>query len=477
MEKLVLRQGQVSALDQLKLFTTDHQSKVFILKGYAGTGKTTLLRMYIQYLKDSDINFRLLASTGRAAKVVSNITDISANTVHSMIYSFKELNQDISEIVESRNASGGVDSTGQLLLNFELVEFKSENEQLRLYIIDEASMISDCIDKNAQQAMFGSGKLLSDLFRYDPNGRFVFVGDECQLPPVIQSFSPALHAPYIRETYGYNVKVSVLTEIVRQEDTNDIIPASQKIRELFNNPPLAKWAKFPMRGYADIQLHPNQASLIDSYIHSINENGLNSCTCICYSNKLCDTLTTVIRPKLGIQAPTLQKGDLLLITQNNYISGLMNGDLVMLENIGVRNESLSGLSFVQVTVKELFSGKVYSQLLIENIVYSNQTNVTAAEQKELYIDYFLRMKEKGIHHKSEAFRLFMFSDPYLNALRAVYGYALTCHKSQGGEWDDVYLDIAKYVPGIEKPYVYQWIYTAMTRAKKRLHLVDDWWIS
>ena len=134
------------------------------------------------------------------------------------------------------------------------------------------------------------------------------------------------------------------------------------------------------------------------------------------------------------------------------------------------------MTFLKVSVKELFTKRVYSLLLIADVLYGNQTNVSSVQQKELFMDYYCRMKDKGISHKSKEFERHMWDDPYLNALRAVFGYALTCHKSQGGEWDYVYLDIPRNVPGFEKPYVYQWIYTAMTRAKKGLYVVDNFWV-
>lgn len=195
--------------------------------------------------------------------------------------------------------------------------------------------------------------------------------------------------------------------------------------------------------------------------------------------------------------PTLSKGDLLLVTQNNLISGLLNGDLVEVEEIG-RREKRAGLTFLYVSVKELQSRKVYSQYLIEEILYTNRTNLSQEQQKTLFIDYYYRMKEKFDARNSkskqagrpsnqeeekkqkiqntEEFRDGLQKDPYLNALRAVYGFALTCHKAQGGEWDYVYLDIPRYFSNQAKPYVYQWIYTAMTRAKKELYLVDDFWV-
>lgn len=474
-EKIVLKAGQQEAFDKLKKFIDNPLSKIFILKGYAGTGKTTMLRVLLEELQLRECKFSLMASTGRAAKIVSNITGCEAKTVHSLIYTFQELNQDIEKIVADRKVTG-VDKSGQLLLNFELITINTLSTDQRFYIVDEASMISDKADPNAVQAIFGTGKLLTDLLNYDKNGKFIFVGDECQLPPVTQNFSPALSANYIVTEYKLKVEEASLTEIVRQGADNDIIVASKNIRALFHNSPDIKWAKFPLRGYKNIKLYPDQATLINNYVKSIKNTGYNDTTFICYSNRTCDIMTSMIRPMTGIVSNTLQKNDLLLVTQNNYISGLMNGDLVKVESVGIR-EKRAGLTFLKIEVKEMFTNKVYSQFLIENVVYNNQTNLTQVEQKELFIDFYLRMKAKGINQKSPFFNKAMMTDPYLNALRAVFGFALTCHKSQGGEWNQVYLDIAKNVPAIEKPYVYQWIYTAMTRARIQLHIVDSWWVS
>lgn len=197
---------------------------------------------------------------------------------------------------------------------------------------------------------------------------------------------------------------------------------------------------------------------------------------ITHSNKACTDLTHIIRPALGFSAPQIMVGDLLLVTQNNLISGLMNGDMVTICEIGVRKR-LAGLTFVYVTLKELFSEKIYSQLLIEDIVYGSTINLTQTQQKELFVDFFLRMREKGIPQQSEKFRTAMRTDPYLNALRAVFGYVLTCHKAQGGEWDDVFLDIPRKMSREPQATTYQWLYTAMTRARNDLHLVDDFYVA
>ena len=472
---IIFTDSQKRAYSKLMEFVTDEEAKIFILKGYAGTGKTTLMRKLVEEMNSRHEPYSLLASTGRAAKILANATGYETHTVHSEIYKFTDLNQDLETVANSREIND-VDSTGQLYLNFELTT-KSHIGQTKphYYIIDEASMVSDTVDKNATQAIFGSGQLLSDLFHYDSEGKFIFVGDICQLPPIMQTISPALTPKYIEDNFSIKTYESELTDVVRQSGDNDIAIASQRIRKLYYSPQSWKWAKFPLKGYKNIHLLSNQASLFTQYIKRIEKEGYNSATLIGFSNKQCDVITQIIRPSFGHTAALVEKGDLLLVTQNNLISGLMNGDLVTVEDIIIQ-EKRAGLTFLKVSVKELFTKRVYSQLMIADIIYSNQTNLTQSQQKELFIDFYYRMKDKGISQKSQAFKQNMMNDPYLNALRTVFGYALTCHKAQGGEWDYVYLDIPKSVPILPKPYVYQWIYTAMTRAKKGLYLVDDFWI-
>ena len=472
---IIFTDSQKRAYSKLMEFVTDEEAKIFILKGYAGTGKTTLMRKLVEEMNSRHEPYSLLASTGRAAKILANATGYETHTVHSEIYKFTDLNQDLETVANSREIND-VDSTGQLYLNFELTT-KSHIGQTKphYYIIDEASMVSDAVDRNATQAIFGSGQLLSDLFHYDSEGKFIFVGDICQLPPIMQTISPALTPKYIEDNFSIKTYESELTDVVRQSGDNDIVIASQRIRKLYYSPQSWKWAKFPLKGYKNIHLLGNQASLFTQYIKRIEKEGYNSATLIGFSNKQCDVITQIIRPSFGHTAALVEKGDLLLVTQNNLISGLMNGDLVTVEDIIIQ-EKRAGLTFLKVSVKELFTKRVYSQLMIADIIYSNQTNLTQSQQKELFIDFYYRMKDKGISQKSQAFKQNMMNDPYLNALRTVFGYALTCHKAQGGEWDYVYLDIPKSVPILPKPYVYQWIYTAMTRAKKGLYLVDDFWI-
>ncbi len=471
-KEIVLTRHQEHVLGEFCKFIDDDSTKILILKGYAGTGKTTMVKRFIAELSKKGAPFVLLASTGRAAKILSNITSLEATTVHGLIYSFMALNQDMDRIMQTRE-QGLADDTGQLLLQFEARSVSYEHDIY--YIVDEASMISDKEEKNASQAIFGSGRLLKDLLNYNKNGKFIFVGDSCQLPPINQGSSPALSVEYLQRVFGASAKEIELTEVLRQEKGNDIVNSAQKMRYLYANPQPWTWAKFPFRNYRNIHIVDSQATLMSLYIDDVKKNGYNSATLLGYSNRQCGNITKIVRPALGIATSSLSVGDLLLVTQNNYISGLMNGDLVMVKGIGGK-ELRAGLTFLHVSVEELHTHKVYSQLMIADVLYQNQTNLGPEQQKELFIDFSIRMKNKGIKQNTKSFNEAMLKDSYLNALRAVYGYALTCHKAQGGEWDNVYLDIPRNLPGIQKPYVYQWIYTAMTRASKELYVVNDFWI-
>lgn len=493
-----LNDDQQRAFDLIKQFADDPASDVFILRGYAGTGKTTLMKCVIGFLKAHDKAFSLLASTGRAAKVLANLTRYETTTVHGCIYDFNGLSGNLESIVEGRDTEHS-DSGDALLLKFST---DCDDSRGHIYIVDEASMISDVPSAENAQATFGSGRLLHDLFEFSPYGKFIFVGDMCQLPPVNQQVSPALSADYIRKTYGKNVVGAELTQVMRQEGGNDIPLAASKLRSLYFAPQPWVWAKFPIKGFEHVHLLPTRDALHQLYIKDVQEHGFKACTLICQSNNQCNKVTQVVRSALG-RPYTLCEGDLLLVTQNNMVSGLMNGDLVRVEAIGraardggdyqkevvqwlndpyvQENGSMvhvqkAGLSFVLVCVRELFTGKLYMQYVLETLLYQNTLNVTPEQHKELFIDFYRRMKVKDIKQKSLEFRMRMYTDPFLNALRCTWGYALTCHKSQGGEWNTVYLDLSRNIGKMEKPQVYQWMYTAVTRAKCDLYVVNDFYL-
>ena len=260
---------------------------------------------------------------------------------------------------------------------------------------------------------------------------------------------------------------------------------SKQIRRLYNAAPESDqvygfqklWGFLPFRRYRDILLHPNLESLLNDYVARVQSSGLNSAVCICRTNKACSQLSEMIRHKLGYRDSHIQAGDLLMVIQNNMPTGLMNGDMVTVEEISKQTTTRAQLTFRQMKVKELFSGLTYTTLLIEEIAYQGRLNLDNRQQQALFVDFIIRMKEKGITQKQKkAFYNAMFNDPYLNALRCVFGYAITCHKSQGGEWEEVYVHVPRNITLNPTKETYQWVYTSMTRARKTLHMIDDFYV-
>lgn len=446
------------------------QQHIFIINGYAGTGKTTLIRGFLDYLGKRNKVCTLLASTGRAAKILSRITKRSAVTIHSQIYKFDDLNENIG-LVATKITNEGKDP-GWLFPKFELCR---NDDASNIFIIDESSMISDEEDKEPEIAIFGSGRLLSDLLAFAPNAKFIFVGDECQLPPVKGAFSPALDKNYFEKEFSLPALKSTLTEIVRQKETNDLLLATQEIRKLISQKNNQTWTKFPLKNYQNIRIIDNEDTFIKNYVNNIKSNKYNNATLICRSNKTVARMNSLIRNELGRTPNKIQKGELLLVTQNNLLSGLLNGDLVKVIDVGEKIKN-AGLTFRRVEVEELNSNRRFSQYLIEEILFQNVPRLTKVQQRTLYIDYYHRMKRKNIFQSSKEFKEGLFKDDYLNALRAVFGYAITCHKAQGGEWNNVYLNIPKKLAHETKPEDFQWLYTALTRAKEYVYLIDGFWL-
>jgi ATP-dependent exoDNAse (exonuclease V) alpha subunit len=184
----------------------------------------------------------------------------------------------------------------------------------------------------------------------------------------------------------------------------------------------------------------------------------------------------IIRKKLGFTIGHVQKDDLLMVIQNNLLSGLMNGDMVKVIEVEEYTEDKASLTFRRITVEELFTHRIVSQLMIEDTVNQNVLNLTSNQQKALFVDFARRMKKAHIKQHSREFKQALYTDPYLNALRCSYGYAITCHKAQGGEWEDVYVDMPRNITLNPTKAIYQWMYTAMTRSSKHLHLIDDFYI-
>lgn len=479
LKDIQLTDHQNEALDRIKQFINDDSKRIFILKGFAGTGKTTLTRFLLEHLKKEQIDVSLMAPTGRAAKVLSNLSNDSASTIHSNIYKFSNLNKDLSE---EKLEELTTDQTGQLYLTFYPTRTTFEDQDKgKIYIIDEASMISDIEESLITQAKFGSGKLLTELLEYDkhPKSKFIFIGDPCQLPPVRGLESPALSSTYLQENFKCGVDEFLLTEILRQADDSDLIAATKKIRELRENAPLVEdlidvsWARLPLRDCKETRTYPDIDSMLKRYIELIRKNGYNDSIFICGSNKTRNQYSAQIRKSLGFSSSQVEKGDLLIVIQNNLPTGLLNGDMIEVLHVDAQRTYKANCTFINIHVRELFTQKEHNVLLMEQPLNLNSLNISPQMQTALFIDFAKRMSHKGITQKKnpEEFQKALMEDPYLNALRCHYGYALTCHKAQGGEWNNVFINFGQNIknPTQEK---YQWIYTAVTRAKTGLHVLD-----
>jgi ATP-dependent exoDNAse (exonuclease V) alpha subunit len=465
---LNLTSQQSTALNMMDNFLEKPGSGVFILKGYAGTGKTTLLQHWAMQLSKAGKKFVLLAPTGRAAVVLKSKTGLNSQTLHSELYHFSDIDGEPPESDKELKP----ESYGQMRLLFSIRQ--PDEETNMIYIVDEASMVSDEPGDSTSYAHFGSGHLLSDLLQIIGTNKVVFSGDPCQLPPIEGEDSPALSEEWMKKQ-GKSVFSYELSKILRQNEDSGILLLAGKARNLaLQNHKLPQWVKLPAK---DI----NQVSILDYvqmkrlYIDSIISGEKNSIA-ICHSNFNCSDINKSVRLKLfGNTDAELQVGDLLMVTQNNRLVPFTNGDFAEVTNIGIETPYL-GIKFIHVTVKSQLTGLEHEVLLCKEPLYNGQSNLRPEQQRMLMIDFSKRMRQKNIKPKSSEYFQALQKDPYLNSLRANFGYAITCHKSQGGEWDNVYLFLHKgmYIMGAET--LTRWWYTGITRAKKELFITDGWWI-
>ncbi|TAD85870.1 MAG: DUF2075 domain-containing protein [Bacteroidetes bacterium] len=477
-----LSSQQQQALERLKLFVLNPNEQVFILKGYAGTGKTTLMQHLVKWmLTEKQVKDKyqpeLCATTGRAAKVLRDKTGFAANTVHSFIYAFSRLNQDLEKLEQAIKQPTPNPKANNLLLLFDLrppATFSHDQKQ-QVVIVDESSMLSDEQSGGDHVASFGTGKLLTDLMDYAQNSKLIFVGDACQLPPIGQANSPALEPNYFRTAFNKNVAWFELTDIQRQQGEHSILKLSLPLRQYVQQPQPSKFASLPAKGLPNIFIHRDTDELIDEYIETIKREGYETSIFITRSNSFNFFISKHIRKALGFGEGLPTVGDLLQVTQNNYLVPLVNGDFVVITAVGTLKQQRN-IPFLEVTVKGLHDGAHHVTLLALSPLTRTLPNLTSDEHREMYIDFNQRMRSQNIGQSSPLFNDAMMKDPYLNSLRASYGYAVTCNKSQGGEWPKVYLHMETKIHGMGKPAIYQWWYTAVTRSQQQLHLPDDWFI-
>lgn len=476
-QEITFSPGQDSAMEAMRKFVSnDSDDSIFILKGYAGTGKTTLLKYFLQYCRSEKMGVGLMASTGRAAAVLRNKTRSNATTVHSLIYKFDQVKETDEKAWENTE-----DSFGQLYLNFTPCEIMDDN-LMDVYIVDEASMISGYTNESLDTTKFGSGNLLKDFLDVIGNAKVIFVGDPCQLPPVDElSYSAALDEKHLNDAFDRKINSAELTEVLRQGENSEILDMATPLREQIISGRIPEWPKLTYKhSYKDIQLVNTTHELVKQYIVSLKTYGIENSILITYKNSEAHENNKLVRSVLFPNKNTVQVGDILMVVKNCMLTGLKNGDQVIVLEIGSQTYR-ANLQFTKIKVKDVNDGTIAETYLIESLLNSTEGSLNKELSKGLLIDFDKRMKEKNIKRKTKDYNTNLKKDLYYNALQAKYGYSITLQKAQGGEWQHVFLNITKsvYVSKFngQPQNILKWLYTAITRTQKYLYLLNGSWIS
>ena len=445
--------SQQLAIKQLSKFLfTESNNKLFVLKGYAGTGKTTLIASIVKNLRYANHKSVLLAPTGRAAKVLSNYAKKQAFTIHKRIYF-------------PRSGKDGK-------VGFVLQPNKFSNT---LFVIDEASMIGDA---STQSKLFESGSLLQDLISFvdaGTNCRLMFVGDTAQLPPVKLTVSPALNSDLLAFDFNKDVSEVVLSEVVRQSEGSGILHNATALREQLQIEIFDDFC-FNLKPFNDvirlIDGHEIQEAIESSY----RNNGKEETVILVRSNKRANLYNQQIRSQILFNEHELSVGDFLMVVKNNYYwleasstpGFIANGDIVEVLEIQAFKE-LYGFRFAEVHVQmvDYPNEPSFDTVLILDTLTSESPALLYEDSNKLYLE----VQKDYAHLKSKYQRFREVKDnAFFNALQVKFSYAITCHKSQGGQWSNVFVEQPYLPDGPDKDY-FRWLYTAITRATQKLYLI------
>lgn len=432
-------------------FSTDEDA-VFLLKGYAGTGKTSLIAALVKTLDELKRRCVLLAPTGRAAKVFSLYSGHPAYTIHRRIYRQRSFSNELDNFVMNQNL-----------------------HQHTLFIVDEASMIAN---EGLSGGVFGTGRLLDDLIQYVYGGqgcRLMLIGDTAQLPPVGEEESPALSASML-SGYGLTVTERVLTQVVRQKEASGILYNATALRHLITGEEYGCLPKIRTLGFPDVKVVPG-SELIETINECYDKVGMDETMIICRSNKRANLYNRGIRNSILYREEELSGGDLLMVAKNNYFWSeaykdfdfIANGDLAVVRRVR-RTREMYGFRFADV----LLEFPDYDHLEMEAKVLLDTLHVDSpALSKEQSDQLFHGVWEDyaDVTTKREKMKKIK-SDPWYNALQVKYAYAVTCHKAQGGQWERVFIDQGYMTKDMLSPDYFRWLYTALTRATSVAYLVN-----
>lgn len=434
-----------------KFIASKHEDECFVLKGYAGTGKTTIVASLVKVLPKLGFKTVLLAPTGRAAKVISSYSGKKAFTIHKRIYRKK--------------------SAMSLDMSFVVAENLADNT---VFIVDEASMISN------EPADFGGRSLLEDLLMYvygGKNCKLMLVGDTAQLPPVGSDYSPALDTKLLQDIFTRTVFTFELTDVVRQQKQSGILFNATHIRELIRTEK-EEFPQLKIKGFSDIYNMTGER-LPEGLEYAYNKYGIENTLVVCRSNKSANNYNLQIRNRILYRDEELSAGDHLMVVRNNYFwlaadeqsnAFIANGDIAKIRKLKNVTE-MYGFRFADVVLEFLDypdDEPLTCKVMLDTLT-SETPSLSGADHKRLYEavleDY------KGIVNKRERMEE-LKKNPYYNALQVKFAYAVTCHKVQGGQWEAVFVDQGYLTEEMLNTDFLRWMYTAITRSVKELFLVN-----
>ncbi len=483
-EQLSLTNQQKEAVEKIDKFLSS-TAQIFLLKGYAGTGKTTILEGIAKYCRKTNRKPTLMAPTGRAARVITEKTGIEGNTIHRTIYSWEIIEEKGDKKEKERKHGDDL----SYRFHFQIKNNDESGNNSSIYLVDEASMISNKFSAD-KYFIFGTGHLLNDLFTYfgNPkhhNRKIVFIGDPAQLPPVGSPNSPALIKEEIRKiNQHFEIWEYELTEVLRQKSDSGILHNSNILRDSIKKKSFSNLT-FDT-SFNDIS-EINIPKLWESWNSSVKDKGLDETILITETNATAKELNDLIRNNLFPKKSELQVGDIVIINQNNTIYKLNNGEFAKVVEVGrvvsvnVRIRKKPKPVIVPLTFRDL-KIEYYNYLskrkeiiavkIIENLLHSHIRDLSDDEKDALYIHYRIRTWNKNTYPETPDFALDIKDDIYFNSLRIKYGYAITCHKAQGGEWKNAIIRFEKERKHQANENYFRWVYTSITRSKENLLVIN-----
>ena len=440
---------QARLIEELGIFLmSTNKEKVFLLKGYAGTGKTSVVSAMVRALNELKQKTMLLAPTGRAAKVIAGYSGFQAFTIHKRIYRQKSMSE----------------------FRFQLADNLFNHT---LFIVDEASMISN----TGTDTAFGSGRLLDDLIQFVYSGEgcsLLLLGDTAQLPPVLQPHSPALEPDKLLG-YGLQLHQFTLTHVVRQALESGILHNATLLRNRLLEEKTDEFPEFELDSFDDI-CKLNGVELIDEIQRAYDGVGVEDTIVVTRSNKRANIYNNGIRARVMMKEEELTNGDLLMVTRNNYfwnkpykeIDFIANGDILQVVRVRKHYE-MYNFRFVDLTLKSLdYEWEIDARIWLDGLQSESPTQMNEMTNQlfEAVLQDYPEITTKKEKYKK------VFENEYYNALQVKFAYAVTCHKAQGGQWKKVFIDPGQVSDEQLNSDFYRWLYTALTRATQTVYLVN-----